>query len=164
MSEITGEAAETAPAVQRPKKPRPKLTSYLLALGLIAFTVFAAREVGLEWGTFIDMWTNPLWEKFWPVPWDWVLDRHNVIDPLIETFQIAIISTIVGCSLALPVGFAMSKLTTPNTPVFWVSRVIMNIVRAISDFLWGKLLVSAIGIGGFGGAWALTIFSLAVMV
>jgi phosphonate transport system permease protein len=148
----------------RPRKPRPHFTSYLLVLALTAFTIFAARQIGLEWRSFVDMWTNPLWDRFWPVPWDWVFSSHNVFDPLIETFQIAIIATLIGCSLALPVGFAMSKLTTPNAPVFWLTRIVMNIVRAIPDLLWGKLLVTAIGIGAFAGTWALSIFSLAVMV
>ena len=148
----------------RPTKPRPKLRTYLLVVFLVGFTLFSAREIGFTWNSFIDMWTNPLWQRFWPVPWDWVLDRRNVLDPLVETFQIAIISTIVGCSLALPVGFAMSKLTSPNAPTFWFSRTLMSIVRAIPDLMWGKLLVTAIGIGAFAGAWALTIFSLAVMV
>lgn len=157
--------SETAAAVTvRPRKPRPQIRSYVLVIALAAFTLFAARQIGFRWGSFIDMWTNPLWDRFWPVPWDWVFNRHNVFDPLIETFQIAIISTVIGCSLALPIGFAMSKLTTPSTPVFWVSRFVMNIVRAIPDLLWGKLLVTAIGIGAFAGSWALTIFSLAVMV
>ncbi len=133
-------------------------------LALAAFTVFAARQIGFKWSSFIDIWTNPFWGRFWPVPWDWVLDRHNVLDALVETFQIAIISTTIGCTLALPIGFAMSKLTTPNTPTFWLSRTVMSIVRAIPDLLWGKLLVTAIGIGAFAGSWALTIFSLAVMV
>lgn len=151
-------------AATRPRKPRPRVTSFLIAIGLMGFTVFAARQIDLRWATFVDMWTNPLWERFWPIPWDWVLDRDNVLDPLVETFQIAIISTIVGCSIALPVGFAMSKLTSPNTPTFWISRTIMSIVRAIPDLFWGKLLVTAIGIGAFAGSWALSIFSLAVMV
>jgi phosphonate transport system permease protein len=155
--------SESSPTA-RPAKPKPPLTTWLVAIALLVFTIFAARQIGFEWGTFVDMWTNPLWDRFWPIPWDWVLDRDNVFDPLIETFQIAIISTIVGCGLALPVGFAMSKLTTPNAPVFWFSRVVMNIVRAIPDLLWGKLLVTAIGIGAFAGSWALSIFSLAVMV
>lgn len=159
---MSGTAASTTPT--RPTKPRPRLITYLLVVGLVAFTVFSARQIDFRWSTFIDMWTNPLWERFWPVPWDWVLDWDNVLSPLIETFQIAIISTVVGCTLALPIGFAMSKLTTPNTPTFWFSRTIMSIVRAIPDLLWGKLLVTAIGIGAFAGAWALTIFSLAVMV
>jgi len=157
--------SETAlPAAARPRKPRPRLGSYVLVVGLACFTVFAARQIDFRWSSFVDMWTNPLWGRFWPVPWDWVLNRRNVFDALIETFQIAIISTIVGCSLALPIGFAMSKLTSPNAPTFWFTRIVMNIVRAIPDLLWGKLLVTAIGIGAFAGTWALTIFSLAVMV
>lgn len=180
------------PVAARPRKPRPQLTSYLLVIALAAFTVFAANQIGLKWSSFVDMWTNPLWDRFWPVPWDWVFGENvkqfdalgnplldpetgnqltiwefntrHVIDPLIETFQIAIIATVIGCSLALPVGFAMSKLTTPNAPTFWITRIVMNVVRAIPDLLWGKLLVTAIGIGAFAGTWALTIFSLAVMV
>ena len=152
------------PVTARPRKPRPHITSYLLVIALAGFTVWSAYKINLKWSSFIDMWTNPLWEKFWPVPWEWVFSRHNVFDALIETFQIAIISTVVGCSLALPIGFAMSKLTTPNAPAFWLSRFVMNIIRAIPDLLWGKLLVTAIGIGAFAGTWALTIFSLAVMV
>ncbi|MDJ0769085.1 MAG: phosphonate ABC transporter, permease protein PhnE [Ilumatobacter sp.] len=158
MSEIT------ANQVARPRKPRPHATSYVITAGLIAFTIFSAQEIGFKWSSFVDMWTNPLWDRFWPIPWDWVLDRDNVLSPLVETFQIAILSTIIGCGLALPVGFAMSKLTSPNAPVFWFSRTVMSVVRAIPDLLWGKLLVTAIGIGAFAGAWALTIFSLAVMV
>jgi len=148
----------------RPSRPRPKLRSFVIAFGVAVFTVFAARQVGFSFSTFWEIWTNPLWEKFWPVPWDWVLDRDNVLDPLVETFQIAIVSTIVGCGLALPVSFAMSRLTSPNRLVYVVSKSIMNVVRAIPDLFWAKLLVIAIGIGAFAGAWALSVFSLAVMV
>jgi len=129
-----------------------------------AYSLYAARQVGFAPSTFWEVWTNPLWEKFWPIPWDWVFDRHNVIDPLIETFQIAIVSTLIGCSLALPISFAMSSLTTPNRVTHVVSRSVMNVVRAVPDLFWAKLLVTAIGIGAFAGSWALSVFSLGVMV
>jgi len=148
----------------RPVRPRPKLRTFLVAAFLIVFTVFSARKVGFSFSTFWEMWSNPLWEKFWPVPWEWIFDRHNVVDPLLETFQIAIISTLIGCSLALPISFAISSLTTPNRPTYFVTKAVMNIVRAIPDLFWAKLLVTAIGIGAFAGSWALSIFSLAVMV
>lgn len=148
----------------RPEKPRRRPLTYLTTLALVVWTWHAARQVGFQWSTFVDVWTNPLWEKFWPVPWEWVLDRDNVIDPLIETFQIAIVATVIGCGIALPVSFAMSRLTTPNAATYWFSRVVMNIVRAVPDLFWAKILVTAIGIGAFAGTWALSIFSLAVMV
>ena len=148
----------------RPERPRLRARTVGIAAALMAFSVFAAREVGFDPSTFWEVWSNPLWEKFWPIPWDWVFDSGNVLQPFVETLQIATISTILGCGLALPISFAMSSLTTPNRPTYLVSRAVMNVVRAVPDLFWAKLMVTAIGIGAFAGAWALTIFSLAVMV
>ena len=148
----------------RPTRPRIRPRTWVVAAAVVAYTVAAGRTVGFNPSTFWQVWSNPLWEKFWPIPWDWVMDRHNVIDPLIETFQIAIVSTILGCGLALPVGLAMSPLTSPNRVVLVVTRSIMNVVRAVPDLFWAKLLVTAVGIGAFAGSWALSVFSLAVMV
>ena len=154
----------TAPTTRRPARPRPKLRTFFAAGLVLLFTIFSARQVGFTITTFWEVWSNPLWEKFWPVPWEWVFDRKNVIDPLIETFQIAIISTLIGCGLALPISFAISPLTTPNKPTYFFVKATMNIVRAVPDLFWAKLLVTAVGIGAFAGSWALSIFSLAVMV
>ena len=151
-------------ASTRPTRPRPRPRTLGITLVLVAFTVFAAREVSFSLSTFWEVWSNPLWEKFWPIPWGWVLDGDNVIKPLVETFQIAVVSTVIGCGLALPISFAMSPLTTPNRPTHLISRAIMNVVRAVPDLFWAKLLVTAIGIGAFAGSWALSVFSLAVMV
>ncbi len=166
-----------AAAVDRPTRPRPRIRSFVVAAGLIAFTIFAGRKVGFTISTVVNLGNLPdnpfqdtiwdkgkIWSLFWPIPWDWVFNRRNVIDPLLETFQIAIISSLIGCSLALPISFAMSRLTSPNWPIYVVSKVAMNVIRAVPDLFWAKLLVVAIGIGAFAGAWALSIFSLAVMV
>ena len=151
-------------ASTRPTRPRPRPRTLGITLVLVAFTVFAAREVSFSFSTFWEVWSNPLWEKFWPIPWGWVLDGDNVIKPLVETFQIAVVSTVIGCGLALPISFAMSPLTTPNRPTHLISRAVMNVVRAVPDLFWAKLLVTAVGIGAFAGSWALSVFSLAVMV
>ncbi len=156
--------AATADASPRPTKPRRSPLAFIVAAAIVGWTWYAAGQVGFRWSTFVDVWSNPLWEKFWPIPWEWVLDRANVIDPLIETFQIAIVATVIGCGLALPAAFAMSRLTSPNAPTYWVSRIVMSVVRAVPDLFWAKILVTAIGIGAFAGSWALSIFSFAVMV
>ncbi|MDG2427124.1 MAG: phosphonate ABC transporter, permease protein PhnE [Acidimicrobiales bacterium] len=148
----------------RPVRPRVRIRTWALVVAILTYTVAAGRTVGFDLATFWQVWSNPLWEKFWPIPWRWVINRHNVLDPLVETFQIAIVSTLLGCGIALPVAFAMSPLTTPNRLVLVVSRSIMNVVRAVPDLFWAKLLVTAVGIGAFAGSWALSVFSLAVMV
>ena len=87
-----------------------------------------------------------------------------MLDPLVETLQIAVVSTLIGCTLALPLAFAMSPLTSPNRVTLVVSRSVMNVVRAVPDLFWAKLLVTAVGVGAFAGSWALSVFSLGVMV
>lgn len=136
----------------------------LVGIGVFVFTIYAARRSGWDWGSFVTVWDNPIWSRFWPIDWDWVLDRRNVFDPLIETFQIAVVATVIGCGLALPVSFLMSSLTSPNRPTFVVVRSAMNVLRAIPDLLLAVILVAAVSIGAFGGAIALTVFSLAVLV
>jgi len=148
----------------RPSRPRRGLRLWPVVGALIAYTLFAGHKVGFDASTFWNVWSNPLWEKFWPIPWDWVLDRHNVLDPLVETLQIAVVSTLIGCTLALPLAFAMSPLTSPNRVTLVVSRSAMNVVRAVPDLFWAKLLVTAVGVGAFAGSWALSVFSLGVMV
>ena len=148
----------------RPTRPRPGARTWVVVGVLITYTVFAGRQVRFDVSTFWNVWSNPLWEKFWPVPWGWVLDWHNVLDPLLETFQIAVVATLVGCGLALPLAFVMSPLTSPSRTTMVVSRSVMNVVRAVPDLFWAKLLVTAVGIGAFAGSWALSVFSLAVMV
>ena len=156
--------AETTTLATRPRKPGLRIRSVAIAIGVVAFTIYAARQSGWDWGSFVTVWTNPLWGRFWPIDWEWVSDRNNVLDPLIETFQIAVVATVIGCLLALPIGFLMSNLTTPNRPTFVVVRSVMNVIRAIPDLLLAVILVAAVSIGAFGGAIALTVFSTAVLV
>tara|TARA_B110000438_G_C15737400_1_gene616919 strand:+ start:479 stop:1279 length:801 start_codon:yes stop_codon:yes gene_type:complete len=148
----------------RPIKPKPRARTFIFLLLLILFTTWAAVKVSFDLSTLLNIWSSPVWGKLWPVPWDWVLTKKNVFDPLLETFQIALTSTILGCLLALPISFAMSSLTSPNRFVYLLTRAFMNLIRAIPDLFWAKLLVTAIGIGALAGSWALSIFSLAVMV
>jgi phosphonate transport system permease protein len=155
--------SDTVVAV-RPSKPPIRIWTVLVAGAVVAFTVVAARRSGFDWGSFISVWTNPLWQRFWPVDWEFVTNRRNVLDPLVETFQIAIVATIVGCSVALPISFLMSSLTTPNRATFMISRGIMNVLRAIPDLLLAVILVAAVSIGAFGGTIALSVFSVAVLV
>ncbi len=136
----------------------------MIAIGLIAFTIYAARRSGWDWGSWVTVWNNPIWSRFWPVDWEWVFTRRNVFDPLVETFQIAVVATIIGCGLALPISFLMSSLTAPNRTTFIIVRSAMNLLRAIPDLLLAVILVAAVSIGAFGGAIALTVFSLAVLV
>ncbi len=115
----------------RPTRPRPGARIWVVLGVLITYTVFAGRQVGFDISTFWNVWSNPLWEKFWPVPWDWVLDWHNVLDPLLETFQIAVVATLVGCGLALPLAIASSPPTSPHSTPTLGTRLLIHLCRPV---------------------------------
>ncbi len=89
----TGSPTGDEATPQRPTKPRLRVRTLFIAAGVIAFTLHAARESGWDWSSFVTVWTNPIWQRFWPIDWEFVLDRNNVLEPLLETFQIAIPSS-----------------------------------------------------------------------
>ena len=76
----------TASASTWPARPRVRVRTFVITLVLVAFTVFAARKVGFSPSTFWEVWSNPLWEKFWPIPWEWVLDG-DIAEVDDDTFQ-----------------------------------------------------------------------------
>lgn len=84
--------------------------------------------------------------------------------PLMETISIAYLGTIFGTVLAAPIVFLASFNTAPNTPVLWVTRSIMTVIRSIPDLLLAAILAPILMIGPLPGIAALTIFTMAIIV
>jgi phosphonate transport system permease protein len=154
-----------AQASRRPQKP-PR--SRALIAGLIAFVVITLISASAQWGIGLDIGAiiadagrgadiirqllSPNW-AFLP----------RVIGPLVETFQMAVVASFIGCGLALPITFCASRTTVPNGPTLTVVRGIMSVVRAIPDFLYALIFVAAVGIGPLPGILALIMFDIGVV-
>jgi phosphonate transport system permease protein len=155
-----------APARGRPTKPR---RSPLVTAGLIAFILITLVSVSPQFGIGLDIGSlvanlgrgaeiiaellNPNWE-FLP----------RTIEPLIETFQMAVVAAFFGCGLALPIAFFASRVTAPNPIALAFSRGLLSVVRAIPDFLYALIFVAAVGIGPLPGIVALVLFNIGVVV
>lgn len=83
--------------------------------------------------------------------------------PLLETIQIAYLATLFGTLVGLPVIFLASRNTTVNTPVLWVARSILTVLRSIPDLLYAAILAPILSIGPLPGVVALSIFTMAVL-
>ncbi|MGH8946892.1 MAG: phosphonate ABC transporter, permease protein PhnE [Acidimicrobiia bacterium] len=147
----------------RPEPPKRSPWIYPTIGAVAAFTVFAARQVGFSIGRIVDNVANApdFLARFWPPPWDWVLE--NVPGPFLETIQIAVMGTLLGCAIAMPLAFLAAQPTAPNPLAFLVSRSFMNVIRTMPDLFWAMLFVVAVGFNAFAGALALLFFSLAIM-
>lgn len=154
-----------APASRRPAKPR---RSPLIYAGLAAFVGITLISISDEWGIGLDIGAIvedigrglPIIAQLLSPNWEFL---PRVIDPLIETFQIAVVAAFIGCGLALPITFFAARTTVPNQPTLTASRGMLSVVRAIPDFLYALIFVAAVGIGPLPGILALIFFNVGVV-
>lgn len=87
----------------------------------------------------------------------------QIWQPLIETIQIAYVSTILGTCIALPLIFLASANTAIDPVTKWIARSLLTVLRSIPDLLWAGLFVPILGLGALPGVVALTFFTVGVL-
>ncbi|MDY7079971.1 MAG: phosphonate ABC transporter, permease protein PhnE [Chloroflexota bacterium] len=87
----------------------------------------------------------------------------EVIFAIIETVQMAIIGTTLAIFLSIPFGLLAARNTAPHPTVYQITRLIMNVNRAIPDIIFALVFVAAVGLGPFGGVLALAVGSIGFM-
>jgi phosphonate transport system permease protein len=159
---------------RRPSKPRPSL---LIPIGVVAFLVITWASLSREFGIGFDLFRvigdltrgapilfqdveNPAQRGLLQPNWAFL---PRTFDRMLETFQMAVIASAIGCTLALPVAFLASRVTAPNLPTYITDRSILSVVRAIPDILYALVFVAAVGIGALPGIIALILFNIGVV-
>jgi phosphonate transport system permease protein len=153
------------PGHARPTKPA---RSPAVPLGIAAFLVITAISVseqlgiGLDIGGLIEDATRGAAVIAELLDPNWAF-LPRTIEPMLETFKMAVVSAVVGCAVALPVAFLASRVTAPNRLVLTTDRAILSVVRAIPDILYALVFVAAVGIGPLPGIAALVFFNVGVV-
>jgi phosphonate transport system permease protein len=154
-----------------------RLPGLATASAVLLLTAFAGSAVGFTIpGLIANIRAIVDIPNFWPPDFTWAIGDGNWwwipswefgaptrSNPAVETIRIAIVATVIGCGIALPLSFLASTLTSPNRPTYLTAKAFMNVTRTIPDLFWASLFVVAIGLGPFAGAIALTIFAMAIM-
>ncbi|MBC9942929.1 phosphonate ABC transporter, permease protein PhnE [Leucobacter sp. cx-328] len=83
----------------------------------------------------------------------------TILRLLLETFQMAVVGTVLGAGLALLVAFCAASNIAPKW-LYFPSRWIMNIIRSVPDLVFALMFVSAVGLGPFAGILAMTLGSI----
>ncbi|HTQ72405.1 MAG TPA: phosphonate ABC transporter, permease protein PhnE [Acidocella sp.] len=83
--------------------------------------------------------------------------------PVLETIDIALFGTFFGVILALPLAWLAARNTSPAPAVYHGARAVISICRSVPDLVWALLFVTAVGLGPFAGALALTIHSVGML-
>lgn len=159
----TTSTTRVSDGTELPDKPGPTPFAVGTTIGAIVFTVVAARAVGFSFGGLIENLgrQNSVVEGLFDPDWGQLWSARTRA-AFVETLQLAVLGTVTGASVALPLALWSTRIGNPNTVLRIIVRVFNNVIRAIPDLLWALIFVSAVGIGALSGLLALFFFSLAV--
>jgi phosphonate transport system permease protein len=83
----------------------------------------------------------------------------DIVWPALETLDIALFGTVCGVIMAIP--FAV--LAARSKALYYFARGVIALTRAVPDLIWALLFVTAVGLGPFPGALALSVHSIGML-
>ncbi|HTH97946.1 MAG TPA: phosphonate ABC transporter, permease protein PhnE [Stellaceae bacterium] len=83
--------------------------------------------------------------------------------PALETLDIAIFGTFVGVVLSIPLATLAAANVTHSRILYLAARSLIALCRSVPDLVWALIFVTAVGLGPFAGALAMSIHSIGML-
>jgi phosphonate transport system permease protein len=80
-----------------------------------------------------------------------------ILEALVVTMEMALLGTIIGVVLSVPLAIAAAHNTTPHRLVYTLVRGFIALCRTIPDLVWGLIFVIAVGLGPPAGVLAIAV-------
>jgi phosphonate transport system permease protein len=129
-------------------------------IGLGLYTLYAAQILGVTWPRFIQGLDNGARFLDRMFPPNLAPDKLALLQTgLIESIQIAILSTFFGVLLSLPLGLLAARNLTPGW-VSWSARGLIAVLRSFHSVIVAILFVKAVGFGALAGILALIVSTM----
>jgi phosphonate transport system permease protein len=89
------------------------------------------------------------------------------IERMLETIFMGMMATLFGIIFSIPISFLAARNIMAGSwvtmMIYYLTRTILNIIRAIEPLIWAIIAVVWVGLGPFAGIIALTIHSIAAL-
>ncbi|WP_413378539.1 phosphonate ABC transporter, permease protein PhnE [Alkalihalobacillus sp. 1P02AB] len=133
-----------------PRFKRPSLLAWIGWVIFIALFVMGMQHGGVSIERLARGFSNMahfITSAFPPDP-----TRLSTISiAMYETFQIALVGTVFGVVISLPVALLASRNTTPHPIISYVTKGIVSTLRTIPDLVWALIFVISLGLGPLAG-------------
>jgi phosphonate ABC transporter permease subunit PhnE len=127
---------------------------------LVLYVIYASTIIDLTWDRFIIGLDHGAKFITRMVPPDFTPDKLSLlVIGMTESLQIAIIATVVGVLLSLPLGLAAARNLSPR-PLAWSARALIALFRSLHPVIVAILFVTSVGFGALAGILALIVASL----
>ena len=132
-------------------------TGAQLAFALLAAWMLA--RLGIRWDYVADAPTQigDLLRRTFPPDWGFT---RALVEPLIQTINIATLGTTLAILLSMPVAFLAARNTTFNAATYWLGRLVMVVSRSVDTLIWALLFIVVVGPGSLAGLLAVAVRSI----
>ena len=148
-----------------PAKPRPPAfpvnwTSRIAWIGLALYTLYATSILELSWARFVTGLDNGAKFLARMFPPNFAQDKLELIyTGMLESIQIAVVSTFFGVLLSMPLGLMAARNLSPGW-LSWSARALIAVFRSFHPVIVSILFVKAVGFGALAGILALIVSSM----
>lgn len=149
-------------ALDTPSRPRPAAfpvnwVARLAWIALALYTVYATSILAITWERFAKGLENGARFLDRMFPPNMAADKLALIsDGMIESIQIAVLSTFFGVLLSLPLGLMAARNLAPSW-LSWSARGLIAVLRSFHPVIVSILFVKAVGFGALAGVLALIV-------
>ncbi len=135
---------------------KKKLKNIGLGLVLLVGLVFLGYKVEFNLGRILKGIPNmlDLVKRMVRINPDYI---GEVSVKLIETIEIAVIASLIGIFISIPLSIFIARNIAPNKLVWRGLNLIFALLRTIPSLVWAAILVAVFSIGKFSGILALSI-------
>ena len=138
----------------------PSWTRRLALLALTLYTIYALSTLDITFERFargLEQGAKFL-ARMWP-PNVQAAKLELLRQGMIESLQIAVLSTFAGVLLSMPIGLMAARNLMPAV-VSWLARIAIALCRSFHPIIVAILFVKAIGFGALAGILALIVASM----
>ena len=140
--------------------PRERLARYAVYFAIVVVIVLSAQAIEIIPEFLYDAPEQmaDMFGRMWPIAWGFY--SAGVHEALIETLDIAALSTVFGLLMGIPVGFLAARNAVPVPILNYLARFILVSTRSVSTLLWALFFVAVFGPGALAGTCAIAFHSI----
>jgi len=152
----------SGPAPEAPARPSDLGRNVVWTVALAIVFGLAARVIELRplellrdignIGIFVKGYLHPSFNHLGEYGWQCVV-----------AVCIALWGTLLAVLISLPLGFLGARNLSPHPAVYFIARRAMDLMRAVNEFVFALMFVTAVGLGPFAGMLALGIHTGGVL-
>ncbi|MDS1137598.1 phosphonate ABC transporter, permease protein PhnE [Nitratireductor indicus] len=143
---------------RRPPLIKNPVLRYALLIAVAAYFAWAILALPIDWARISQGFTRAA--RIFSGAFPPSFERSGLlIDGFLESLKIAILATVGGVLLSIPIAFMAAKNLAPR-PIYLIGRALIIIARSFHPVIVAIVFVKAVGFGPFAGVLTLIVYSV----